>query len=68
MTKNPCFRCPDRTSECHADCPSYGEYVKSRREYLTLRWKTKKTKRDLADIKAGCIRSCTHGKIKRAEV
>ena len=68
MTKNPCFHCPDRTSECHADCTSYGEYARDRREYLKLRWKTKKTKRDLADIKAGCIRSCTHGKIKRAEV
>lgn len=65
MTKNPCFHCPDRTSECHADCPSYAEFARDRREYLTLRWKVKKTKRDLHDIKAGCIRSCTHGRIKR---
>lgn len=68
MKKTPCFRCPDRTSECHADCERYAEYTRDRQEYLHLRWQVRKTKRDIDDIKVGCIRSCTHGKIKRAEV
>ena len=66
MKQSPCYKCPDRTSECHAECKKYAEYAANRNEYLHYQWKKKKTKRDLGDVKAGCIKSCTHGKIKRS--
>lgn len=66
LKKSPCYGCGDRTSECHAKCARYAEFAKDRQEHLTLVWKTKKTRRALDDVKAGCIKSCTHGKIKRS--
>lgn len=66
LKKSPCYGCEDRTSECHAKCPRYAEFAKNRNDTLLLQWKVKKTRRALDDVKAGCIKSCTHGKIKRS--
>lgn len=26
MVKAPCYKCPDRTAECHAHCDKWAEY------------------------------------------
>ena len=50
MKDSPCYKCPNRTSECHGKCEAYAEYVdthprRDRSEQLWYAYKFEKDKK-----------------------
>lgn len=50
MVKAPCYKCPDRTAECHAHCNKWSEYETARDAEYARRKKEGERSRMLSEI------------------
>ena len=50
MRKNPCFKCEERTIECHATCERYKEARKEHDKIVTKANLEKQARHDLTEV------------------
>lgn len=52
MVKAPCYKCPDRTAECHAHCDRWAEYELARNADYERRLKVGEQGRIINEIES----------------
>ena len=63
--KAPCYKCPERSAECHAHCEKWAEYEKARNaEYERVK-KLKEQARDMYEVERDRKRDIATGRMRR---